>query len=381
MQRPGNYDQGTVYVRSRFLPESPAQRLAPKGSGPSFGSALAFNSGILVVKADAKTYFFRKEAGTWIEDGMITGQTPFATSAGPLVAGSSFLLSGMEIYSWPAREYLQTLQPPGYTGSYIAVDAAGLGGPLVISYGNETVWNFLPAETGFDPVGHEIMPPTGTDSSGFGASIALIPPNGMFLLVGAPRDDENGENTGAVHLYMGGEPGHWDYIQKITPPVPMAGEQFGSAIAADNERVYISAPYRNENRQNAGAIFIFERPDLPPPAVPVRREFKEKVVLKDTVDMARLGATIATHNRIIYASHADTVVALHPPITLRPILGNTSLFIEVGTPELQATLDSSTDLSMGWSQDPTAIGRWGFQVPFDTTIPARLFRVRLKTAF
>src|SRR5437868_9221271 len=38
MQRPGNYDQGTVYVRSRFLPESPAQRLAPKGSGPSFGS-------------------------------------------------------------------------------------------------------------------------------------------------------------------------------------------------------------------------------------------------------------------------------------------------------------------------------------------------------
>ena len=354
------------------------QRLAEDPVSSEFGSSIALQDGILIIKHAAKTLFYRKQDGQWIPDGSIDGSTRFVTSAGPVAVNSKFLISGMEVFSWPSREYIQTLTPPDNVGNFTAVDVALFGPwPAVISYADGSVWNFVQGENNFSTNGIPIGRPDDHASTSFGSQVHYV--SGLFLMVSDPRDSEHGENAGAVNLYMRGEPGQWDHIQNITAPSPMPGDHFGTAIASDISREYIAAPYRNEARQQSGAIFVYEVPERGVPLV--RREFREKIILKDALDHARLGTGLAVHNGRIYASASGSVVALHPPVTLRLLPQNNTFLIDGGLGVHAGTLQSATSLAEPWTEFPAATYSTGFQFPADPETKARFFQVKLRSAF
>lgn len=68
---------------------------------------------------------------------------------------------------------------------------------------------------------------TGDDR--FGASVAI---SGHIALVGAPRDDELGEDAGAVYVFVRNED-TWSLQTKLADPDPEDGARFGTSVALD----------------------------------------------------------------------------------------------------------------------------------------------------
>src|SRR5688572_7939646 len=376
---PRVFDTGSLYLRNRPTTQPTLQRLAQDPPSGDYANSIALQESILIVKHAAKTHFYRKQGDQWVPDGLIDSSSRFITAAGSVAVNSKYLISGMEVYSWPAREYIQTLTPPNFPGNYTADQVALFDRwPAVISYADGSVWNFVQGENGFSTNAIPINPPDDHARGSFGRQVHYV--SGLFLMVSAPYDSEHALNAGAVHLYMRGEPGQWDHIQKITAPSPMSGDQFGFAITSDGFREYISAPTRNETRQQSGAIFIFERPDLGVPII--RRGFREKIVLRDAVDRTHLGTALAVHNGKIYASVAGGVVAFHRPITLRVLSpSNDTFYIDGGLNVHTGTLQSTTTLTEPWTDFPSATYSTGFQFPFNRETKSRFFQLKLRSAF
>ncbi len=88
----------------------------------------------------------------------------------------------------------------------------------------------------------------------FGYKVAMG--NG-FCAVSAPFDDQNGVDAGAVYIFKlnSGNPADWVFYQKILGPT--AGEQLGSSLDYDNERLLIGASQNNDSNPEAGAAYLF----------------------------------------------------------------------------------------------------------------------------
>jgi len=117
-----------------------------------------------------------------------------------------------------------------------------------------------------------VSPPPGAGQPGerFASAVSLA---GGVLAVGAPgRDVGTGPpaaDAGAVYVFQRG-PFHWRGMAMLLPP-PVAGQQFGSAVATDGAQVFVGAPTADLQGGNSGALYRFvqvaggwgSRQDLP----------------------------------------------------------------------------------------------------------------------
>lgn len=157
---------------------------------------------------------------------------------------------------------------------------------------------------------------------GFGAAIDL---HGPLLVVGAPLDDTNGIDAGAVYLFESdtGEP-----LGKILPIQVETGDRFGSAVATNGSIVMISSPGDDENGTNAGRVFIF---DIANPAAPVQlARFQRSPAAGKS-----FGSTLALQGNIavVGTPNAGEVFMYNVDMT-NP--SNPALFAELQRPEGQA---------------------------------------------
>lgn len=161
----------------------------------------------------------------------------------------------------------------------------------------------------------------------------------------------------------------------------MVGDGFGMRVVSEGNRVYVSAPYRNEQSQHSGAIFVYE-------LIANRSAigFREiaKVTLAAPSDYAYLGLDMTVRNRIIYTHVTSNgtpigVVAFHPPIRLTPWRFSQTFGIDFTEVANAATWETSVDLNAGWRPltgvDPTT----SFQLTTDQT--AVFFRIVSPSAF
>ena len=93
----------------------------------------------------------------------------------------------------------------------------------------------------------------------FGQSVAL---SGDYLLVGAPADDEAGENAGAVYVFQR-QQGVWreSPVQKLTASDAAAWSGFGADVAMMGPDVAVGAPHdddREPYHRDYGAAYVFE---------------------------------------------------------------------------------------------------------------------------
>ena len=113
-------------------------------------------------------------------------------------------------------------------------------------------WGPLGAST--DPAEVRLDPSTPDDQLFFGSAVAV---DGEWAAVGAWRDDEVGNDAGAVFMYQKTSAG-WEFSQKLTDPSGIAFDRFGEAIDIEGDRLVVGAPRRSVPANDAGEVLIFK---------------------------------------------------------------------------------------------------------------------------
>ncbi len=86
----------------------------------------------------------------------------------------------------------------------------------------------------------------------FGSSVAI---DGTNVLIGAPGDDTNGANSGAVYVF---DLLTFEQVSKITPTDGHEGDRFGASVDILGLRVAIGAPGSDESGFNSGKSYIYK---------------------------------------------------------------------------------------------------------------------------
>lgn len=91
----------------------------------------------------------------------------------------------------------------------------------------------------------------------FGASLALI--TGTEAFIGAPFNNDAATESGAVYLFNYSNTGSQNKIQTIKAPTPSNYDHFGNSVAVVGDRAVIGAPLNDSNGPNAGAVFVYQK--------------------------------------------------------------------------------------------------------------------------
>ena len=89
-----------------------------------------------------------------------------------------------------------------------------------------------------------------------GASVGI---SGDYAIVGVPKDDnDHGVNVGSLQVFLRTETG-WVQHQKVTASDAAGGDQFGTTLAMSGDYVIVGAPRKDGVGRNSGAAYIFRR--------------------------------------------------------------------------------------------------------------------------
>ena len=295
----GAQNDGVVYLFSNatwqqqtiLLPNDP-------DSLSQFGNALAINDNTLFVGAPM--------------------HDSFGVNAGAVYV---FTFDGV---SWVQRQKLIGADsvPGDRFGSALALDDNWLAvsAPLHSSPGSPggAVYLFQ-----FDGVSwvqrYKVGAPDTITGDRFGSALAL---DDGWLAVSAPLHRFVGSASGAVYLFEFNGTA-WAQRQKFVASDTASGDQFGSALALENQRLVVGAPLHNSNGPASGAVYIFER------ATTTWIE-RAKLIGSDTNAGDRLGGSISIDgNTILVGAYGDTAAG--------PATGAAYVFVEVTGPGLTTT--------------------------------------------
>lgn len=189
-------------------------------------SALGDNS---AGTSSGAAYVFRRIGSTWFEQAKLV-----APDAAPNDRFSSAVAVGDD-----------TLVI-GAAGVDVAPFYYNAGAVYVYRY-DGTVWNL---ETRL------VLPPSVIDiGDNFGAQLSL---SGNSFAVGVPaKDNEFGDNSGAVYLYTRGASG-WELEARVTAADQAVGDGFGRSVALSGNRL-IAASTSDVGVAMAGVAYAFER--------------------------------------------------------------------------------------------------------------------------
>lgn len=93
----------------------------------------------------------------------------------------------------------------------------------------------------------------------FGWSLAIF---GDIIIVGAPFDDDLGNDSGSVYVYRR-VAGSWINVGKINAPDGAAGDVFGVAVDYDGTTLAIGASAHNFGGLDFGAVYLYRNNGLP----------------------------------------------------------------------------------------------------------------------
>lgn len=116
---------------------------------------------------------------------------------------------------------------------------------LFIQNGAVTNWNFLKS----------IFPDDLSSSDHFSAGLSL---SGDTLILGSPLDGTS--NTGSAYVFLRNHGGgdNWGEFRKLAASDPSSQAKFGTSVFTDGSRVIIGAPDDDEGGNEAGAAYVFD---------------------------------------------------------------------------------------------------------------------------
>jgi C1A family cysteine protease len=130
------------------------------------------------------------------------------------------------------------------SGDYALVGAfnAGGTGAVYVFKNNDGNWTQT----------HKLTSPDSHQNDYFGCSVAF---SGVYAVVGAYRNDEKGEDSGAAYIFKN-DGGIWSLQTKIKAADGARGDNFGRSVAISDSTVVIGAA---GDDNNTGAAYVFER--------------------------------------------------------------------------------------------------------------------------
>ena len=89
----------------------------------------------------------------------------------------------------------------------------------------------------------------------FGYSIAI---SGDTAVVGAPYDDDNGDESGSAYIFVRNETS-WSQQAKLTASDAVTDDYFGSSVAVSSDTAVIGALWSDNNGIDSGSAYVFVR--------------------------------------------------------------------------------------------------------------------------
>lgn len=88
----------------------------------------------------------------------------------------------------------------------------------------------------------------------FGNSVSI---DGDAAIVGANRDDENGDRAGAAYIFRY-DGSSWTQQVKLLADDGATLDHFGYSVSVSDGVFYIGAPYDDDNGDNSGSVYVFD---------------------------------------------------------------------------------------------------------------------------
>ncbi len=191
--------------------------LTPEAAGERFGSAVSVDGDRILVGASGNVpaqetagsaYVFERRDNAWQRTARLTP----SDGAGGDGFGDAVALTGDR--------------------ALVGARFADLGGS-----DEGAAYVFKQADGGWNEVA-KLTAPEPADRDQFGHAVALT---GTMALIGAPRFDHPGRDSGAVWAFTPGA-GGWHLNTRLSPAAPDTYDEFGSAVAAEEGTAVIGAP-------------------------------------------------------------------------------------------------------------------------------------------
>ncbi len=115
-----------------------------------------------------------------------------------------------------------------------------------------------PRGTAVDKVTVVVITPVSSDieiGDNYGSSVSI---SGDYAIIGASEDDDNGQNTGAAHIFKR-EGDEWIERMKIFASDGSAGDGFGSSVSISGDYAIIGASGDDDSGPDIGSVYIFKR--------------------------------------------------------------------------------------------------------------------------
>ncbi|HED53125.1 MAG TPA: hypothetical protein ENJ00_02855 [Phycisphaerales bacterium] len=231
----GNADSGKVHVfvlsGTGSIIQATSFGVSDNAANDQFGSAIAFGGqGRIAVGAPFDDDHGSNSGSVYVYDALTGGNLLKFTSEPFAAGGDTF---GASVAYDEATSRLVAGAP--------SFDAVGT---------NSGAAYILDSVTG--SVLHSLTPVDAASFDDFGRSIAL---DSGVCVIGAPKDDDNGPNSGSVYLY---DVTTGNQLLKITPSDGTAGDEFGGSVSVSEGIVAVGASHEDENGFFSGAVYLFD---------------------------------------------------------------------------------------------------------------------------
>jgi len=230
----GGDDAGAAYVfvrQGQTWTQQAKLIASDAGEDDSFGRAVAIDGDYLLVSAPGNdeqgdrtgaVYVFKRDGETWTQQAKLTASDAGAGDG----LGSAVALEG-------------TLAAIGASG-----DDFPTGSVYLFERDGET---WIERDN--------VSPGDGTFDDFFGDTVAL---SGDYILVGVHNDDDDGDSSGSAYVFMR-DGDSWNQQDKLIASDAAAGDAFGASVALSGDRAVVGAPGNDDHGEDSGAAYVFER--------------------------------------------------------------------------------------------------------------------------
>jgi len=273
-----DHEQNGAYVYHRegtnWVMAGMVEDVHPRtGPGVGFyGDSGCLHGEYLFVGGDSYAILFQRNGTGWVKQ-IRVGNSDWDVSGTSVAVDPDWLVAGcpsddsllgnagsLHVVSLNDRNRQSELIPTNtvqirYIGSGLAVD-----GDMVLvggRYGGSNDFGYVGvfAYNGtWWPVFQELIPSDATNSQQFGAAVDLC---GQYALIGAPGDDELGEDSGAAYVFtllFTGPGSNWVEQAKLLDTNLGANASLGAAVGTDGDYALVGAPDAGR-----GVVDIFSR--------------------------------------------------------------------------------------------------------------------------
>ena len=134
---------------------------------------------------------------------------------------------------------------------------------------------------------------------GFGISVAV---DGNTAAVGAYKDDDDGANSGSVHVFTrSSSTAPWSWAAKLTASDAAENDEFGISVAVHDETVVVGAHQNDADDQDndEGAAYVFTK-------VSGIWGQKAKLTASDAAENDEFGISVAVHDEtVVVGAHLE----------------------------------------------------------------------------